>query len=268
MIVRIVILIYIGLGFFLFLFQRSYIYFPQYTNFPLFDECLFYTIEEKIDHNGAKFYEIDGAQDTVIVYYHGNAGNACDRYEMKDLLAQTGATLLFVEYPGYAGDTDKTTEQTIENAVDNVHHYLSENYGEETQIIVIGRSIGTGAASYHAQGGSVDALILISPFTSLADVAQLHYKVYPASLLVKDRFDNVHHLDDFGGDLTVIHGQKDAIVPQILGKALFDSIDHQQKQFISIEDGDHNNLMEIETFRKHLSDRINDLMDPETIAED
>lgn len=257
MVLRIIILVYVGLGVFLFLFQRSYIYFPQYTDFPVFSSCPFYTSQEKIDHQGTKFYKAEGVKDAVIIYYHGNAGTACDRVETRELLASTGAILLFVEYPGYGGDEQKTTEESIIHTVDRINDYLRENYTEETEIIVIGRSIGTGAATYHAQQGGVDDLVLISPFTSLDAVAQLHYKVYPASLLVKDHFDNVEQLNDYGDAVTIIHGARDKIVPQKLGSALYEGLQTPYKEFVSIRDGDHNNLMEIEEFRTVLRDHIN-----------
>ena len=216
--------------------------------------------EEQFDHRGTKFYKTEGLNDTVIVYYHGNAGTACDRYEVRELLTQTGASLLFVEYPGYAGDTEKTTEKSIINTVDHVIEYLSENYEEKTNVIVIGRSIGTGAAAHHAARGALDATILISPFTSLPAVAQLHYRVYPADLLMKDHFDNEQSLRDFTENVTIIHGKNDTIIPQEIGYALYEELQTQKKHFVSIESGDHNNLMEIEEFRTVFRDTVNTMM--------
>lgn len=265
--VRIIILVYVGLGLFLFLFQRSYIYFPQYTNFPVFSECPFFDTTEQFEHRGTQFYETEGTENVVIVYYHGNAGTACDRYETRELLAQTGAKLLFVEYPGYGGDAKETTEETITNAVDNIIDHLAKSNTQETKVIVVGRSIGTGAAAYHAQSGRADTLILVSPFTSLPAVAQLHYAVYPAKLLVRDRFDNVERLRDYAGKVGIIHGAQDKVVPHTLGKALFDDLGTQEKKLITIEGTGHNNLMANKEFRTQLLHEIHSESNNVTIGD-
>ncbi len=64
----------------------------------------------------------------------------------------------------------------------------------ESDIFVMGRSIGTGPATHIAAMFRVAALVLISPFTSLQHLVREHIG-WPASVLVKERFENISKIE-------------------------------------------------------------------------
>ena len=77
--------------------------------------------------------------------------------------------VLIVEYPGYGiYKSDKCTEKMILKDSQILYNFLSNIMNcEESNIIIMGRCIGSGPATSLAANYNPKALILISPFTSL-----------------------------------------------------------------------------------------------------
>lgn len=175
----------------------------------------------------------------VVILYHGNAGSACDRGLYARIFTQAGYGYVLVEYAGYSNDDKKPSHELIKQDVRNTIAYLEENDIQPTAFV--GESIGTGVASYHASLAPPDKLLLISPFTDLADLANDHFWFYPTSLLVNNAFDNPANLNDYHGKVTIIHGTADRTVRYKFGKELFDSLS-TEKHFVSITGASHNDL--------------------------
>ncbi len=72
--------------------------------------------------------------------------------------------------------------------------FLDHEGVEHRRIVVYGESIGTGVATRVAATHEVDALILESPFTSLADIARRRFPYLPIDLLLHDRFDQLSRI--------------------------------------------------------------------------
>ena len=230
--------VYLLLGLFLFLNQKSILYYPNNQDF---NQCSGFNNYEKINFNGTRFYFKKGTQeDKVIVYYHGNAGSACDRSYFKSVFEQSNASLIFVEYAGYSNDNVKPSKELILNDVENVHKYIAEkNY---KHIIVYGESIGSGAASYHAYLGNVNDLILVTPFSKLVDVVQSKYIIYPAFILLREKYDNIKWLENYEGSLLIVHGDNDLVIPNKFSKDLFENVSNKNKNYVLIEGKGHNDI--------------------------
>jgi uncharacterized protein len=203
--------IYVVLGAYLYLNQQAMIYFPDQTPF---EECAAFLEEEKIVHGATRMYVREGNQDYLVVY-HGNAGRACQR---EHITSYTERTVILVEYPGYGGDPQKPSEERLKKAVLDVANYLKEQ--EPNSIAVLGESIGSSSAAYHASTFKADKVVLIAPFSALADVAKVHYRVFPAKLLLREQHPTREYLKHYDGDVLVLHGTKDAIVPARLSEKL------------------------------------------------
>ncbi len=176
-----------------------------------------------------------------MVLYHGNAGSACDRKNYTDIFTAAGYGYIVVEYAGFSNDPRTPTHDSMKSDVRNVIDYIENNH--LTDISVVGESIGTGLASYHTSLATPAKLLLVSPFSSLADVASHRFWFYPTSLLVDNAFDNVTLLANFSNPVTIIHGDNDGTIPYLLGQKLFTSL-KTKKEFITIPGGGHNNLFD------------------------
>ena len=97
-----------------------------------------------------------------------------------------------MEYPGYGvyqSEAPPSCDQILMNAT-IVFDFISEHMGySHEDIVIMGRSIGSGPATYLASIFKVAGLILIAPFTSLKDVVKTLFGQIPA-MLVRDRFIN------------------------------------------------------------------------------
>jgi pimeloyl-ACP methyl ester carboxylesterase len=80
------------------------------------------------------------------------------------------------------------------------------------RIVVHGVSIGTGPAMWLAERRELSGLILQSPFTSLASVAQRTFFFVPCRLLLRDRYDNLAAAPAITDPVLIIHGTADGIV--------------------------------------------------------
>jgi uncharacterized protein len=83
------------------------------------------------------------------------------------------------------------------------------------------------------------ALVLRSPFASLAEVAQLHYPLVPVSLLLRDRYDSAALAGRLATPLLVVAGGRDRIVPASHSRRLFAAAP-QPKRLVVLDGADHN----------------------------
>ena len=83
------------------------------------------------------------------------------------------------------------------------------------RILVHGRSVGGGPATYLAQENRVAGLVVESAFVTAFRVLT-HVPVVPF-----DKFRNISRIGDVNCPVLVIHGRKDATIPFWHGEALF-----------------------------------------------
>lgn len=182
----------------------------------------------------------------VIVHFHGNAGSIADRAFLARAWADAGFGVLLAEYPGYGGNPGSPTEESLYDTGRAVLAALAREGVPAKRWILVGESLGGGIAVFLAeiqakQGVPVGAVILEAPFTTTADVAQRAYWFLPIRWLIRDRFPNIDRIARIGAPLLIVHGGRDEIVPQRLGRALLATA-REPKQGVWIERGRHNDL--------------------------
>ncbi|MDD5770028.1 MAG: alpha/beta hydrolase [Candidatus Gracilibacteria bacterium] len=227
------------------------IYFPDNSDFK---KCELLNDYKKEIYNKTRFYLKEKSKD-IIVYYHGNASSACENGYMKDVFEKTNYSVMFVEFSGYANDDKEANIKNILNDVENINKYLVEN--KYNKIIVFGRSLGTGPASYQANIGKVDKLILVSPFTSFLELTKSKYPIFPISILLTEKYDSQMWLKDYKNDLLIIHGTSDEVIPYSFGEKLYNSLDNKNKEFFTIKGKGHNDLDDDKSFDEKILDFIN-----------
>lgn len=147
-----------------------------------------------------------------LLYFHGNAEDIFNSNYTVDLTRTVlPYNTLSVEYPGYSIYPDNKSSQTMEKDALAVYDFLVESGIDEKDIIICGRSIGSGPAIYLSANRKPGGLILISPFKSIQEVVKSIIGVF--KFLVLDRFPNIDIVDKITCPTLFIHGQKDEIVP-------------------------------------------------------
>ena len=119
-----------------------------------------------------------------------------------------------MEYPGYGlykSEKKSNAGKIIEDA-QYLYDYLQKNLGlPEKQIILFGRSIGSGPATWLASRNNPGALVLMSPFTSIRGVVK-DIAGRLAQYLIKERFNNLSNIKDVKCPVLFIHGKKDKLI--------------------------------------------------------
>ena len=155
----------------------------------------------------------------VILYFHGNGGNAGDRAESLLPLVQQGYGLVLAEYRGYGGNGGKPTEPML--LADGARYlaYVRQHFRDHA-VVLWGESLGGGIALPLAASNDIAGLILDSPFTSLAALASEKYPFVPVDTLLQTRFDNLSVIRSVHVPILILHGERDTIVPAAHGHAL------------------------------------------------
>ncbi|MFC1622798.1 alpha/beta hydrolase [Patescibacteria group bacterium] len=233
----VLVLVYVGFGVVLFFSQKSIIYYPDKQDFR---SCEGFHDSEKLNLNGTRAYFKKNSE-KLVVFYHGNAGSACDRAFLKDRFEEIGLSYLFVEYAGYSGDRKVPSSDLLIKDVENVVGFIEGEAFEE--IFVGGGSIGSSLAIYHSTLVEVDRMLLVTPFYSAKDMAKKLYGVYPVSLMLRDHYDsNVWIKDTKASQIRVVHGEADKIIPVSQSRKLYNEIEIKDKDYVSVPGSGHNDI--------------------------
>ena len=174
----------------------------------------------------------------AIIRCHGNAEDALSTLDMLELLAGAGCTVASVDYPGYGLSDGSPDEKGCYRNVHRLYDWLVETRGfKPEEIIVDGFSIGTGPATELAATRPCGGLILEAPFLSAPRV------VTRVRILPVDPFPNLKRIGAVKCRVLMIHGTSDRVIPYSQGQALF-KLANEPKRFVSVEDGDHNTLVD------------------------
>ena len=92
-----------------------------------------------------------------------------------------------------------------------------------------------------AKDGDFAALVLESPFNSIAKVGKNQFPIFPINFLVRERFESDRKIAQISAPLLVIHGHRDRTVPIQFGRALFNQAP-EPKEFIKFIEAGHNDL--------------------------
>lgn len=117
--------------------------------------------------------------------------------------------ILVVEYPGYGlYKTSVPCETKMKEDSEIVFDYLTKHMGiEEQDIILFGRSMGSGPATYLASKRSAFSLLLMSAYTSIKDVAKILLgKLSFLTPIVIERFRNIDTIKEVKCPVFFLHG--------------------------------------------------------------
>ena len=174
-----------------------------------------------------------------IIYNHGNAVDlGLVYFKLIEASKELNSTILAYDYPGYGTSEGSPSESSLFAAADATYAYLKSLNIKDSQIIIWGRSIGSGPATYLAWKYPVAGLFLESPFKSAFTVAT-HIPILPF-----DKFNNIAKIKSIDCPLLVMQGTKDHIIPCSHGKALY-KLAKAPKYKLWVKNAGHNNLKDI-----------------------
>jgi len=155
------------------------------------------------------FY-IDKDYKYTLLASHGNAEDLGDIVTSFRELSQVLEVNIFAyEYTGYGMSTGEAREAAVYADIEAAFKYLRDIIGVPwDQVILYGRSIGTGPSCYLASKVACRGLILQSPFLSIFRIAMNTRYTMPG-----DMFPNIDRIADVRCPTYVVHGTSDDITP-------------------------------------------------------
>ena len=178
----------------------------------------------------------------VVLYLHGNAGNLSTRAPRVRRFAAPGWGLLFLEWRGYGGNPGQPSEAGFVADAKGAMAHLQALGFRPGQIVLYGESVGTGVAVQLAAAADVAALVLESPYTSIAAIAKLRMPWVPVDLLLRDPFDSLSRIGAVRAPVLMLQGGRDSVVPPSMGRALFAAA-NEPKQLWAAPEAGHETLM-------------------------
>ena len=161
-----------------------------------------------------------GPGQPTMVHFHGNGEQLTDQLELGTALHERGLGFMAVEYPGYGTNPGTPSEQGLYRAAEVALAELRASGVGPEATVLSSRSLGGGVAVEMAKRGHGARMVLLAPFTSIVDIADLTFSFLPTRLLVRDRFDNAAKAPGIGIPVLILHGDQDEVIPVEMGQRL------------------------------------------------
>jgi fermentation-respiration switch protein FrsA (DUF1100 family) len=240
------------------LLERSLIYFP--TRYPdgfwdaeavargsgcVIEDCYF-EADDGIKLHGWWCRKAGSTNDnpsesnTVLLWFHGNAGNLSHRAQGLLQFAQLlPAEVLIFDYRGYGRSEGKPSEKGLYRDARAAWRFLQvERSIAPERIVLFGRSLGAGVAVDLATHVAPAGLVVESGFSSIPAMARHHYPFIPR-FLVRSRMDSLTKIRTISCPKLFVHSRADEVAPFELGYALFEAAP-EPKMFYEVEGAGHN----------------------------
>ncbi|MEW6270835.1 MAG: alpha/beta hydrolase [Thermodesulfobacteriota bacterium] len=182
------------------------------------------------------------AQDApTLVWSHGNGGNIAWREDVLLALAARGLNVLAYDYRGYGRSTGRPSQAGVELDAEAAYDLLARDGVPPERIVAFGESLGGAVSITLARRRPCAAVIVVSTFPRLRDVARAHYGTL--AMLAGNQFDSTDNVRRLGVPILVAHGDRDEIVPYALGEQLY-ALAAGEKRFLRVAGAHHNDVFE------------------------
>ena len=243
-----ILLVYVLVSAFLFLYQRKILYFPTANILHDYEK-------QQLNHDNVTLEVIvlNQGEKEAIIYFGGNAESVV--YSVEKFLATfPRQTVYLLNYRGYGGSSGQPSEKGF--FADSL--FLFDKVLEkQSTISVIGRSLGSGVATYLASKRPVKKMALISPFDSITSIAQNNFMIFPMFLMLLDKYDSISRVKNIKAETIVLLAENDEVIPRINSQRLNDEFPAEKLTVKIIADSRHNDISEKAEYYQYLKDYFN-----------
>ncbi len=176
-----------------------------------------------------------------ILFAHGRNGNVTSLLDpLTAFVERHQVSVLVFDYRGYGRSAGKPSESGLYEDARAARAWLANEIGKpESEIILMGRSLGAAVVSELAAHDGARGLIIENGFTSLAEVVKHHAPLVPANRLLVSQFDSLANLAMYEGPVLISHGSADEVIPFSHGVSLYEAA-RGWKHLYVVEGGQHN----------------------------
>ncbi len=202
--------VYVGLCAALFLLQHGLIFHPRPVGHPPAGPHVVPATVPAADATLRGWIVNPESAGPVLIYFGGNAEDISGRVTA---FATLDATTVLISYRGYGASDGTPSGTDLVRDAGVVVETMRERFGGDREIILFGRSLGAGVAAVAAGAARVDGLILLSPYVSLARIAQQRFPVFPVRWLLRHDIDASAVAATLPERMLVLYARDDSTVP-------------------------------------------------------
>ena len=257
------VVIYLAILLLGYLFQSNLIFYPGKLShdfsFPTEQGAseIFLKTEDGEEINGLYY---TGKKEEVILYFHGNAGDLSGWQSVAQDFTTIGYNFLIIDYRGYGKSSGTITEKGLYEDAEAAYQFLiNEKNFRPDQIIIYGRSIGTGIAVELATKHTPKVLVLESPYISLKKLGSEKMPYLLPSIILRFHFDNMGKITSVKCPVMFIHGARDTLIPPTHTDKLYEHFTGKKKKVI-IQNGSHNDLNDFKEYHEALVTALPELL--------
>ncbi|MES2821162.1 MAG: alpha/beta fold hydrolase [Pseudomonadota bacterium] len=225
--------LYLGICIALWVFQRALIYFPQPLSGSATD-LLTLSVDEARVRVSVRPH--DGPQ--ALIYFGGNAEDVS--LNMPGLArAFPDHALYLLHYRGYGGSSGSPSEEALQR---DAQALFDRVWAEHPEILLVGRSLGSGVAVRLASQRPASRLILISPYNSLQDIAAAQFPFFPVRWLLRDKFESWKYAPRIRVPTLLILAEHDRVIPRASSETLLARFAPGVATLKVVPGADHNSI--------------------------
>ena len=220
-----------------------------------FEEMWFET-EANVKIN-ALYFETDSTKRKgLVVYFHGNADDLRRWGKHAVDFTKNDYDVLMIDYRQFGKSTGELSEKALHSDAAYVYDWAKKRF-PENQIIVYGRSLGTGIATRLAADNNPKMLLLETPYFSLGDVVNSYFPLIPYNAILKYQFRTDLIISKVHCKIHFFHGTKDAVVPYKSSLKLAALLNKKPSEILTtIPNGEHKNLGEFQAYHTALDNLL------------
>jgi alpha-beta hydrolase superfamily lysophospholipase len=205
-------------------------------------------LDAKTRFNIVQFTTSDSIPKGVVLYFHGNRENINHYAQYVPRFTKNGYEVWICDYPGYGKSTGELSEAVLYEEALQVYK-LARTHWQPGQIVIYGKSLGTGIAAELASVRDCRRLILETPYYSLTSLTSIIGWMYPVELLLHYKIKTHEYLKKVTAPVTFFHGTADGVIPYFNAKRLQQTM-KAGDEFITIDGGSHNDLNSFPLMRR------------------
>lgn len=229
---------YMAAALFLYFGQRELLYFPTPAeNIKGFDALIIENGEHPVSVWSAQRQQARYDRNALI-YFGGNAESLLYTATLLNSLFPEKSIYL-PNYRGYGGRTGDPSEAALYEDALAVYDWVKQRH---STVSVIGRSLGSGVATYLASEREPRQLVLVTPFDSIENMARDTFYIFPVSWLLKDKFDSLARADAIHAPTLLIMAEQDEVIPRAHSERLHQALAPQKTDAVTVDGATHNDI--------------------------
>ena len=199
--------------------------------------------------------EDPAADNALIILYFG--GNAEDVISLLPILQKMGARHTYAfNYRGYGRSEGTPSQAALYADAEVIYDELGRRHNLDTsQVVVIGRSLGSAVAGYLATQRRVDKLVLLTPLKSAIQNGKRMFPILPVTWLLQHPFELITYAEQFTCPVLMLVGDADVVIPPKDSLATYAAI-QSPKELLELPGVGHNNLFDNPNALKAIRDFV------------